>query len=393
MMQILWLLASVTGAVLGVPEGGSFGIHRMISRHGKNQDTPASNDVILGESEKSCMASLANVLEENARLKKDFKDFYEKLEMDKEIKTEMGNLSLECKVIEPKAILISGGWSDSGHRSVEALRSDGTPLCKLADLPDNRRVHTMDGPISCGGARTMTTCLIYEKGEWTKFSSNLNYKREDHVSWKRPNSDSVQLLGGEQSPKTSEIVTSSHVTRGFDLKHRIDDACGFGHDDVFIITGGRWTMRTVSKYNEDGWVEDMPTLNDGRRYHGCGHYISDNNDLYYLVAGGYGYGDSYLKTTEIMSAFPNPESRSKWGTQRWWFAENLPSHRQGLKGTSINGQIFMTGGHDGINYTDDILKFDGASMEWTHIGHMSLARNLHATSVVPLSEVESFCLS
>ena len=48
------------------------------------------------------MASLANVLEENARLKKDFKDFYEKLEMDKEIKTEMGNLSLECKVIEPK---------------------------------------------------------------------------------------------------------------------------------------------------------------------------------------------------------------------------------------------------------------------------------------------------
>merc|ERR1712131_465410 len=83
----------------------------------------------------------------------------------------------------------------------------------------------------------------------------------------------------------------------------------------------------------------------------------------------------------------------QWGTQRWWFAENLPSHRQGLKGTSINGQIFMTGGHDGINYTDDILKFDGASMEWTHIGHMSLARNLHATSVVPLSEVESFCLS
>ena len=55
-----------------------------------------------GESEKSCRASLANVLEENARLKKDFKDFYEKLEMDKEIKTEMGNLSLECKVIEPK---------------------------------------------------------------------------------------------------------------------------------------------------------------------------------------------------------------------------------------------------------------------------------------------------
>ena len=67
--------------------------------------------------------------------------------------------------IHTLAILISGGWSDSGHRSVEALRSDGTPLCKLADLPDNRRVHTMDGPISCGGARTMTTCLIYEKAE------------------------------------------------------------------------------------------------------------------------------------------------------------------------------------------------------------------------------------
>merc|ERR1719245_2184973 len=120
-------------------------------------------------------------------------------------------------------------------------------------------------------------------------------------------------------------------------------------------------MRVVSKYNVDGWVEDLPTLNDGRRYHGCGFYFDENNELNYLVAGGYGYGNSYEKSTEIMLA----------NGPGWVFAENLPTHRQGLKGTSINGQIFMTGGHDGLNYSDDILKFDGASKEWIYVGQMS----------------------
>ena len=71
-----------------------------------------------------------------------------------------------------------------------------------------------------------------------------------------------------------------------------------------IITGGRYNDvgRRVSVYNEQGWVEDWPSLNKWRYDHGCGHFInSDNNmvytyliiysyDIYFLLSGLHGSG-------------------------------------------------------------------------------------------------------
>ena len=34
---------------------------------------------------------------------------------------------------------------------------------------------------------------------------------------------------------------------------------------------------TVSRYGSDGWLEDLPSLNVGRAYHGCGSYVSDRD--------------------------------------------------------------------------------------------------------------------
>ena len=39
----------------------------------------------------------------------------------------------------------------------------------------------------------------------------------------------------------------------------------------------------VSVYNVDGWVEDLPKLNMGRYYHGCGHYINSANKMVGLI--------------------------------------------------------------------------------------------------------------
>ena len=41
-----------------------------------------------------------------------------------------------------------------------------------------------------------------------------------------------------------------------------------------IVTGGYYNPNRVSIYNDDGWVENMPSLNSGRRAHGCGHYYN-----------------------------------------------------------------------------------------------------------------------
>ena len=45
-----------------------------------------------------------------------------------------------------------------------------------------------------------------------------------------------------------------------------------------IITGGMYTLRTVSRYGTDGYMEDLPSLNQGRYGHGCGVYIDDSGE-------------------------------------------------------------------------------------------------------------------
>ena len=49
-------------------------------------------------------------------------------------------------------------------------------------------------------------------------------------------------------------------------------------NNTFIITGGRSENDTlVSRYNQDGWIEDLPNLNAARQNHACGTYVDDNN--------------------------------------------------------------------------------------------------------------------
>ena len=132
---------------------------------------------------------------------------------------------LLVKCDDDVAILIVGGEASEkyvgnyGEKSVEALRSDGTPLCKMPDLPDNRADHTMDGDILCGGYYTRTSCLHYGSEGWTKYGWNLQQKRSEHLTWRRPD-DSLQIMGGIHSPETSEIVTSGGSRIGFDLKYK-----------------------------------------------------------------------------------------------------------------------------------------------------------------------------
>ena len=49
-----------------------------------------------------------------------------------------------------------------------------------------------------------------------------------------------------------------------------------------VITGGSETWKKVVKYNEDGWLEDLPDLINGRYYHGCSHYY-DGDVLVSLI--------------------------------------------------------------------------------------------------------------
>ena len=115
--------------------------------------------------------------------------------------------------------MVGGG---STHKSVEAITTDGTPLCTLPDLPDNRYHQTMDDHILCGGGggSTSTSCLRYGAGEWTKYRNDLKFERYHHVSWHRQDG-TVMLIGGGGSKNTSEVVSSSGHQKGFNVQHEV----------------------------------------------------------------------------------------------------------------------------------------------------------------------------
>ena len=122
------------------------------------------------------------------------------------------------------------------------------------------------------------------------------------------------------------------------------------HDHV-LITGGEdgFSSRSVQKYNEQGWIRDLPQMQQGRKHHGCGYYINDNNDLVrwtnvspvlslsfkvYLVSGGtYPEINNNVASTEVLVH----------GKSSWSYVGELPRSNYGLRGISFNNTVIMTG--------------------------------------------------
>ena len=53
--------------------------------------------------------------------------------------------------------------------------------------------------------------------------------------------------------------------------------------------------------------------------------------------------------------------------------------------------LFIVGGHDGLVYTDTIMKFNNNSEEWEMWGSMMSARKDHAVSIINVEDVIDNC--
>ena len=86
-------------------------------------------------------------------------------------------------------LIISGGDPvDTAGRSVEVYAPSTGQQCRLADLPDVRRYHTMEAKTVCGGLKneiyydaenddTLTSCItLTSAGTWKK-TTNLREER------------------------------------------------------------------------------------------------------------------------------------------------------------------------------------------------------------------------
>ena len=56
-------------------------------------------------------------------------------------------------------------------------------------------------------------------------------------------------------------------------------------EDFVVITGGNkdGSRNQVSEYNVQGWVRDLPQLQQGRHGHGCGHFVNDDSNMVIVI--------------------------------------------------------------------------------------------------------------
>ena len=55
--------------------------------------------------------------------------------------------------------------------------------------------------------------------------------------------------------------------------------CAINDGTSVILTGGQYTQSDVFRYDKDGFVEKLPSLNIGRWTHACASYIDTDNKM------------------------------------------------------------------------------------------------------------------
>jgi len=154
-----------------------------------------------------------------------------------------------------------------------------------------------------------------------------------------------------------------------------------------VITGGEETLTTVSRYEESGWVSDMPSLNQGRKLHGCTAFMSGGQKVL-MVTGGTVDGLNFFDSTELL----RPDSGWQEITAR------LPRQMSGVRVNTVDNRVILSGGFDDDEFDDDLeYNYNADILEYTHsdgwrkIGTMRDGRGFHGTSLVEFKDFERYC--
>ena len=69
---------------------------------------------------------------------------------------------------------------------------------------------------------------------------------------------------------------------------------------------------------------------------------------------------------------------------------DLPSPRRGLRATTVDNIVYVTGGYDG-DVLSSILYWNSATESWGLAGYLSVARYQHGATAVPSALLSSEC--
>jgi len=283
-------------------------------------------------------------------------------------------------------LLISGGY---GRVEVQDWFGEGQH-CNVADLPDERYSHTQNQNIVCGGGpgnETQTSCLEFKSGAW-KHSHQLLYPRYGHTSWTTPDGG-ILLVGGYYSNTTTEVLSllsdEGDTTELFSLEYPNSYSCLIDEGETFLLVGGFQHESSVSRYNIDGWLENLDDLNTGRFNHGCTQYqdASNEGEMVNVVCGGFDSSYSFQDSCEV----------NIMGTTHWTTIGGLPRTLAGLRGINVGGHVLMSGGEDSTYGTfDEVYELDVSTKQWNTVGNMIGGHKYHALTVVDVDHIWQYCL-
>jgi len=183
------------------------------------------------------------------------------------------------------------------------------------------------------------------------------------------------LLGGSAS-LTAETVPGGS---GFDLRHRGYLACGIPDaGDTIVLTGG-FRHNYVTRYNVNGFVEELPQLPENRYAHACSALPATGA---LVVAGGYTSG----RTSSVLTLLP--------GAADWTSLASLPRPLNSAPASIVGGRLRLTGGRDsrGSSYRSEVLEYHPDPLnQWSLIGHLQSGKSGHA--VLSVGSQQLPCLS
>jgi len=296
-----------------------------------------------------------------------------------------------------QGILVAGGLGT--YRSTEVFIPATGQTCLYPDLPYEAMQTTLDLvgdlPTLCGmndacySGNPCRWCIQLTPpsrlGKWTLYANTTEQKRKTHSSW--VSSSGLVLLGGYAYYATTSAELVPAGGQIFNLQGRTRLACAIDTKDSVVVTGGISEEVTsgVLRYNLEGFVENLPNMNNKRFDHACGSYTSGGT-LVLLVAGGE-EDNSYHSSVPPLSS----SEKLVTGSTAWTYTKPLPRGLQSVASTSMSNQVFLLGGEDEKDDSRvEILAFDGE--EWKEVGKMKKARYMHAASKIVSTDGQPLCL-
>ena len=124
-------------------------------------------------------------------------------------------------------------------------------------------------------------------------------------------------------------------------------ACLINEGSSFLLTGGQGEYISstrihgstlVARYDKNGWMEDLPPLLQGRRFHGCSLFASAGDKQMAIVAGGYGFSE-----TEDSNVVLDTCEMFDYASRQWTVIARLPMALRGLVGVTLDNSPVMLG--------------------------------------------------